>query len=229
MNSEKTRELIARFHKDAENLVIHKLDAYPEMQLEYVQNVIKKEREAGRKIAPELLVLQMSLYCQLNPDLIIPQMEAYEYPLDNILLVCRQHKIDFAIAYVLVRLGSIQEAITIYVEIFKDKVRAIIKEVQYAHDLQVKVGNINQKSVFSNLFGLNKNDPKKVNGYLIAKEIAEKQFDEEVKKIVNICVQNNKFDSSDEIWYILLDSILWLKDNMIENREGQSFLKDNCT
>jgi hypothetical protein len=48
-----------------------------------------------------------------------------------------------------------------------------------------------------------------------------KEFTESIKKIINVCLLNNQFDSTDEIWYILLDNIIDLRDNGIQANESE--------
>lgn len=74
INSERTRDLVARFHSNAESQVISKLEVYPELQLEYVENVLKKERESSNKVSKDTLMLYASLICQLHPDRLLPEL-----------------------------------------------------------------------------------------------------------------------------------------------------------
>lgn len=50
VNSASTRDLFSRYNSESEKVVINKLELYPELQLEYVENVIKKERDLGHKV-----------------------------------------------------------------------------------------------------------------------------------------------------------------------------------
>jgi hypothetical protein len=91
---------------------------------------------------------------RFNPDKILPELRTYEYPLDNILLLVRQYKRNEATAYVLERLGSIQEAVTYYVDIFKESMKNLAKEATYEYDVQKKVGSLDKNSILGNIFKL---------------------------------------------------------------------------
>lgn len=120
INSESTRDLISRYHKDSEYQVIHKLDAYPALQLQYVENVLKNEREAGRRIQSDMLRLYVGLLGSLAPHKLLKElMSNNEYPLEVVLPICRQYHIDEATAYVLERSGSIAEAVDIHVHMLR--------------------------------------------------------------------------------------------------------------
>jgi hypothetical protein len=114
INSQKTRDMIARFQKNAEEEVISKLGMYPDLQLEYVQNILKKEREEGNKPDKDMLLLHINLLCKLQQNLIIEELRANEYPLDLILEITRSAKLEHITAYILERLGSVQEAVQIH-------------------------------------------------------------------------------------------------------------------
>lgn len=66
-----------------------------------------------------MLLLHANLLGRLAPHKLLEQLKSYEYPLDDILPLCRKYKINQATAYVLERLGSISEAVHIHVEMLK--------------------------------------------------------------------------------------------------------------
>lgn len=106
INSERTRDLFSRFNSESEKVVINKLENYPDLQLEYVENVLKKERDQGHKVDSDLLILNITLLCKrAYTEKILYEVKTFEYPLDNILPPCRQYGVKRATAYVLERLG----------------------------------------------------------------------------------------------------------------------------
>ncbi len=61
-----------------------------------------------------------------------------------------------ATAYVLERLGSIQEAVSIQVDIFKENIKNAAKEATYEFEVMKKVGNLDKNSILGNIFKMNK-------------------------------------------------------------------------
>ena len=92
---------------------------YPDLQLEYVENILQKEREEGNKGTKEMLMLHITLMCKLKPNKIVFELENNEYPLDIALKVCREAHLSNVVAYILIRLGSIQEAMQIYLNLLE--------------------------------------------------------------------------------------------------------------
>ena len=63
---------------------------YPDLQLEYVENILQKEREEGNKGTKEMLILHITLMCKLKPTKIVFELENNEYPLEFALKICRE-------------------------------------------------------------------------------------------------------------------------------------------
>lgn len=87
-------------------------------------------------------------------------------------------------------------------------VRGLAKEAQSNHEAQKKV------SYRTNVAQLD----------------ATKIFTETVSSIISVCEMNNDSrDGRDEIWYVLLDNIIDVRDNILKNNEAQRFLVRLCT
>lgn len=65
--------------------------------------------------------------------------------------------------------------------------------------------------------------------YELAKEKATKEITDEIELIISTCLLNNKFDSTDEIWYILIDNLIRIRDEIVPEKEAVLFVKDICT
>jgi hypothetical protein len=89
--------------------------------------------------------------------------------------------------------------------------KALAKDVTYEVEITKKLSE--KKFSFGNIFKLNRANS--IDFLEVLKEKIKKEFDEQIKKIIDVCLLNNKFDSSDEIWYILLDNIIDLRDNIM--------------
>jgi hypothetical protein len=116
INSERTRELVSRFLKASEKNIVVKLQAYPELQLEYIEHVLR-DREEGKKIDNEVLTIHIQLLCQQHPHRILQEVQKWDYPLDEALRLCKQHGVMDATAYLLERTGAIEEALAMHVRI----------------------------------------------------------------------------------------------------------------
>lgn len=65
IDTAKTHELISNYNPSAEKTVIKYLSAYPELQKQYLEKVLKG-REAGQTIDEELLLIHIDLLCKNN-------------------------------------------------------------------------------------------------------------------------------------------------------------------
>ena len=63
INTAQTHELISRYNKNAEKTVIKYLSAYPELQKKYLEKILN-EREIGKIIDDELLLINVELLCK---------------------------------------------------------------------------------------------------------------------------------------------------------------------
>lgn len=71
----------------------------------------------------ELLKLYIKLLCQLKPHAVLQELKSNDYPLDDIIVVCKQYPVADALAHLLERSGAISEAIRILLEDFAQKVK----------------------------------------------------------------------------------------------------------
>ena len=106
INCDKTHIIIRKFNKPCEKNFVNHLSAYPNLQLEYMQRLLK-ERERGEKIDNDLLVLFIKLLCELDPTKVLAELMNYVYPLDECLKLCNKFGVNDAAAYLLERTGAI--------------------------------------------------------------------------------------------------------------------------
>ena len=80
-----------------------KLDKYPELQLEYIENKLKELREDGRQkyMDNKILALHIQLLSETKPESILQELQNWHYPLDEALRICMNKKILDAQAYIL--------------------------------------------------------------------------------------------------------------------------------
>lgn len=63
ISSERTHELISLYNRTAERTVIKYLSAYPELQRQYLEKVMKRRVE-GKNVEDELLLIHIDLLCR---------------------------------------------------------------------------------------------------------------------------------------------------------------------
>ena len=68
LNVEKSREIIDIFGSNEEKNIINQMSDQPQLQLKYLQNKIKEEREKNQYIENDLLLLHIELLCKIAPD-----------------------------------------------------------------------------------------------------------------------------------------------------------------
>lgn len=78
------------------------------------------------------------------------------------------------------------------------------------------MGNLNAKStLLASIFGGHSKVSGRMNGFEINKEKQAEKFIAAVDVIIKVCELNN--DQKDEIWYVLLDNIINIRDNVLKN------------
>ena len=72
-----------------------KLNQYPELQLEYIENKLKELREDGTKkyMDNKILALHIQLLSDTKPESILQELQNWLYPLDEALKICTNKKV----------------------------------------------------------------------------------------------------------------------------------------
>ncbi|CAD8126614.1 unnamed protein product [Paramecium sonneborni] len=235
----KTRIIFSNYNSESEKVVIEKLSQFPELQLQYIDNVIKRERELGNKVDNNFLIINIQLLCQLNPDKIIDEVSQNDYPLEEILEPCKQYKILPAQAYILEKMGRIVESVQISCQILRQIIQKHKTELDQNYKLSMRLGggsdDHHKLANLKVLFPLGKK--KKKNGqetesinimkpFEDAKLAATNEIVAQIQKIVKVC-KNDKFEKNEEKWYTLLDQLIDIRDNLIFDSPSQNFMKHN--
>jgi hypothetical protein len=117
IDSDKTASLVRDFYHNEHRYIIHKLDNAPQLQLKYLAELMKKTSEE-EYIEEELIILYVRLLCEHAPDSLLEFLLGREdYPLDDCLELCKQHRVIDSTAYLYERLGSTREALELLLDV----------------------------------------------------------------------------------------------------------------
>eukprot|EP01016_Furgasonia_blochmanni_P053734 TRINITY_DN8740_c0_g1_i4.p1 TRINITY_DN8740_c0_g1~~TRINITY_DN8740_c0_g1_i4.p1 ORF type:complete len:680 (-),score=183.53 TRINITY_DN8740_c0_g1_i4:180-2135(-) len=134
-----TQLIISKFNKSAEKKVILGLASNPQMQFEYLrQMMLEREKDKNVKIDNELLILHIELLCRLYPKDVVPALKQYDYPLDDCLNVCSKYKNDDARAYLLERTGAVFEALQLHLDLLEKLVEKNVKRLESNKSLEAE-------------------------------------------------------------------------------------------
>lgn len=119
VDSDKTTKLVKDWYENEHAQIICKLKNAPNLQLKYLKELMKDNAEL---INDDLMVLYIELICTLNPGEIMQTLTSREdYPLDDALRICVQHKLTDASAYLYERLGCTKDALDLHLNNLKLK------------------------------------------------------------------------------------------------------------
>ena len=62
----------------------------PDLQIDYIEKVLR-ERKKGITIDSEILKLHLRLLCKNYPERVLEELQSYDYPLDDSILICQQY------------------------------------------------------------------------------------------------------------------------------------------
>ena len=185
-----TTNIVDTWFKGQHEKVIGKLAKKPEVQLEYVErilkdkendieNIMKEQAISGRETeeytqSHRLLELHVELLCDLFPEKVLAVIKKKFYPTTSCLSVCKRKRHNLAIAYLLKRAGDFSESLNSYLDILR----------KYGADL---LDERKKDSIDDNL----------------------EEFDQYFNCSLKVCQKNAKVTSGDEsgqaLWFSLLD------------------------
>eukprot|EP01114_Cavostelium_apophysatum_P017647 TRINITY_DN5298_c0_g1_i5.p1 TRINITY_DN5298_c0_g1~~TRINITY_DN5298_c0_g1_i5.p1 ORF type:complete len:873 (-),score=262.43 TRINITY_DN5298_c0_g1_i5:76-2694(-) len=123
INSAATSRLIIQSFTKEHERILHELDPYPQVQYQYLSNIMKTKENAGInelleqqgiRISTEMHVLFIQLMCTYDPDQVYIYLSTHDhYPLDACLKLCRTAGITDATVYLLERTGDLNGALSI--------------------------------------------------------------------------------------------------------------------
>jgi len=141
LSSEQTRQIVIGLDQNLEIEAIKQLNAFPNLQLDYIKGIFKSPEE-NKKIPDALLVLHIKLLCQLQPKQVIKEVKFTTYPLDECLKLCREYDVKNALAFFLERAGNLQEAINISLELFRKSLEKNLLKIEKEGKFKKKGGLI---------------------------------------------------------------------------------------
>ena len=100
----------------SEGDAIKLLEGNPTLQLEFLKEILA-QRDQGKKIPEDLLVLHIKLLCQLAPKKVAEEVRKYKYPADACLKICREYNVKGGLAFFLEEVGRTMEALTVSLEV----------------------------------------------------------------------------------------------------------------
>lgn len=80
--------------------------------MDYIQHILNAERKEAQP-NDEILRLHINLLCKLKPDEVLAEIQENDYPMDDVIQICRQYDVPDALAFLLERSGAIKEAIKV--------------------------------------------------------------------------------------------------------------------
>jgi len=177
IDSELTADLVRRWFKNAHKEVINKLDLVPELQLEYLTNIIyKRDQEKAKvektpndhpnkketlEIENDLLILNVKLLCMIRPREVRRFLERYEYPLAECLALCEEYNIKDAQAYILERTGAVSPALDLVLQILDERFESL-KRANKAKKSNISDKLFNIREVLRTAINLCKNNSDKL-------------------------------------------------------------------
>ena len=158
--------LIKTWYDKEKNEVINKLSGKPEIELKYVEILVKyfinylKENEGNLEEDPNwvenILVLHLKLLCYLKKkDQVLPSLKACPlYPINESLDICLRCEVYDAVIYLYQKAGYIDKALNVCLKLFVDDYNKIIENLcaaefsENSHEMQrIEFDKIYYKSV----------------------------------------------------------------------------------
>jgi len=146
LDIKKTTDIVDTWFKHQHEKVIGKLSQKPEIQLDYVERILKDKEEeieklmnihnTGSEESEEyqfyswLLELHVELLCDLKPDQVITAVRKKYYPAVACLNVVKKKELASAIAYLLKRSGDYASSLKEYLRIMKKIGNKLLDESQ---------------------------------------------------------------------------------------------------
>ncbi|CAD8115052.1 unnamed protein product [Paramecium sonneborni] len=132
LDIKKTRELICQFQKDNELQVIDKLGQNKELQLRYIETIIKKDSNSEFGLSNIILIKHIELLCELEPQRVLQQLQKINYPLEEVLEICKKYQNIESTAYIQCRLGFIGDAVKLQIILLRNIISKILDKSKNA-------------------------------------------------------------------------------------------------
>ena len=124
--SEKVQDVMFAFE---EAKLIEYLKGFPDLQLDYVEKLLKKDN-----FNIELKEQHIDLLCRLKPNRVLVELEKQNFSLDMLIQYCEKYNVKKALCILYKRIGSYKKAIKVYLETIDN----IISKVNYLGVFTIK-------------------------------------------------------------------------------------------
>ena len=122
IDSEQCKDIISRLTMQHMHQAIKILGPHPDLQKQLLKKVIDS-RDKGVRVEMSLMLQNIELLCQIDKKQVLPELENnQDYPLDECFRICKQYQVKEAMAYLMERLGGVQEALDLHLAIILGKV-----------------------------------------------------------------------------------------------------------
>lgn len=70
------------------------LDSHPDLQLDYIEKILREDREDNQKEIPDcILIKHIELLCEKRKKSVKKELEAWNYPQDEALSLCKEKQV----------------------------------------------------------------------------------------------------------------------------------------
>ncbi|KAL4479620.1 hypothetical protein ABPG72_004216 [Tetrahymena utriculariae] len=159
IDSERTHQLFQKFLNDAEHDIISQLENNPNLQLLYIQNVIKQYKLKLKsnpqeietlKVDKGILILNVKLMCQLNKpeDDVLNEITSLDfYPFEDILKICLEKQYLEVCTFIYLRMGLQEQALKSQIKMLDN---TLWQYKKYLEDFYQKMQNLNASTFINN-------------------------------------------------------------------------------
>ncbi len=142
-------------------------------------------------LTPELHELYVRLLCKYAPDSVLAHISAYhDYNIDHILVLCKQHNVDDASAYLLEGTGDVPTALKLLLDVVGSKLD-LVRKACGKTDRQRWLSASDRNAVFADLAHV-------------------KELDSAIQSAEALCIRHAKQadKESEALWFMLLDRFM---------------------
>ncbi|EAR84461.2 corvet complex core vacuolar protein (macronuclear) [Tetrahymena thermophila SB210] len=159
IDSERTHQLFQKFLNDAEHDIISQLENNPNLQLLYIQNVIKQYKLKLKsnpqlieslKVDKGILILNIKLMCQLNKpeDDVLNEITSLDfYPFEDILKICLEKQYLEVCTFIYLRMGLQEQALKSQIKMLDN---SLYQYKKYLEDFYQRMQNMPTNTFINN-------------------------------------------------------------------------------